>query len=261
MNSFGSPDALFPWEQDWLEPMHDISVAGWIAESVRYWRSIKKDAFHLGHLVPDGFDAYARLFHPAYRRNEAGENVPVRWAQIAVWNGRTAHPLMQFHRIANPPESNIYGDSEWGNAPQFGSLPSAECQVLAGLLREFTESPDLYYFCFWDGYGQEDFIPTFKRQPKVSVDIRDYFLFRGILDPELAEKKFRYQSPSLWWPSDRAWFVATEIDVKETMIGGGQACIERVLNHSELEAMPVAIDDNVGAWGDTINPPLASTEE
>ena len=47
--------------------------------------------------------------------------------------------------------------------------------------------------------------------------------------------------------------VATEIDFNNTFVGGSAACIERVLAHPELEALPIAIDARVDAYGDTIN--------
>ena len=67
----------------------------------------------------------------------------------------------------------------------------------------------------------------------------------------------RPQSPTVWWPADRAWCVGTEIDFTETLIGGSRACIEAVLNHPELEALPITLDARLDSRGDTINPPIA----
>ena len=61
------------------------------------------------------------------------------------------------------------------------------------------------------------------------------------------------QSPNIWWPEDRAWCVATEIDSLDTYIGGSKACIERVLGHPDLEALPIGLGARVDASGDTIN--------
>jgi hypothetical protein len=51
------------------------------------------------------------------------------------------------------------------------------------------------------------------------------------------------QSPSLWWPDDRAWCVASEIDFCSTYVGGSPALIERVLGDDRLEAIPVRLED------------------
>jgi hypothetical protein len=47
-------------------------------------------------VVPAGFEAYARIFHPAGRDDEPG---PVRWRDVAAANGRAAHPGMQWPSI------------------------------------------------------------------------------------------------------------------------------------------------------------------
>lgn len=35
-------------------------------------------------------------------------------------------------------------------------------------------------------------------------------------------------TPSLWWPDDRTWCVATEIDFRWTYVGGSQVCINEI---------------------------------
>lgn len=44
-----------------------------------------------------------------------------------------------------------------------------------------------------------------------------------------------WQSANLWWPNDRAWFVATEIDLMSTYVGGTQAYIDAVLGDPNPE--------------------------
>jgi hypothetical protein len=51
-------------------------------------------------------------------------------------------------------------------------------------------------------------------------------------------------SPNLWWPDDRAWCVATEIDLAWTYVGGPAALISDVLANPRLEAQPASPDDN-----------------
>ena len=62
------------------------------------------------------------------------------------------------------------------------------------------------------------------------------------------------RAPSIWWPEDRAWCVATEMDVTETLVGGREACIEQILRQPELETLPITLDGLVDYKGDTINP-------
>jgi hypothetical protein len=62
------------------------------------------------------------------------------------------------------------------------------------------------------------------------------------------------QSASLWWPADRAWFVATDIDLVTTFVGGSAACVRDVLDHPLLEAAPVPADQRFTWDADTVNP-------
>ena len=50
-------------------------------------------------------------------------------------------------------------------------------------------------------------------------------------------------SPNLWWPDDRAWCVATEIDLAWTYVGGPAALISDALANPGLEAQPASPDD------------------
>jgi hypothetical protein len=45
---------------------------------------------------------------------------------------------------------------------------------------------------------------------------------------------------NLWWPDDRAWCVATEIDLAWTYVGGPAALIGDVLANPHLEAQPAS---------------------
>src|ERR1700690_92440 len=69
--------------------------------------------------VPKGFEAYARVFHPA----TDPEWNPVRWADVAKVCGTTPHREMQWHAIAGLPEDENYRNSRWpGQNPLTGSL-------------------------------------------------------------------------------------------------------------------------------------------
>ena len=61
------------------------------------------------------------------------------------------------------------------------------------------------------------------------------------------------QRASLWWPEDRAWCVATDVDLMTTYVGGGPECIDALVTDDELEAMPVSIDQPVTWDSDQLN--------
>ena len=49
-------------------------------------------------VVPAGFEAYARVLHPAEEPLHGGDRV-VRWAEVAAWSGLPLRPGSQFHSI------------------------------------------------------------------------------------------------------------------------------------------------------------------
>ena len=58
-------------------------------------------------------------------------------------------------------------------------------------------------------------------------------------------------APNLWWPADRSWCVATEIDLAWTYVGGPAGLIEAVLGDERIEALPAGPGDpltTVEAW-------------
>jgi hypothetical protein len=64
-----------------------------------------------------------------------------------------------------------------------------------------------------------------------------------------------YRSPSLWWPDDRAWCVATDVEMRETYLGASRACVNRLLTDERLEIMRVTADQDITWESDVINGP------
>ncbi len=249
----GVPPPPVPREPDGAELLEYVAPAGWIAECL--WRGTLQTGTLVGCVIPEGFEAYARIFHPAEQRLENGERHRVSWSTVASWNGKVVHPEAAFHRIANL-DPMMYKKPSWGRAPFAGTLPEEECKPLVDVLSEFTSTPELCYFAVWEGYGGLD-----ERLGKEAAKLespyldRAYYIFRGQLDGILSfyEWSFFYRSPNIWWPEDRAWCVATDIDSLDSYVGGSEACIERILEHPGLEAFPTTVDTLANGIGDTIN--------
>ena len=95
---------------DGAEFVEDVSAARWVEDSLSNFGTLRS-------MLPDGFAAYARVFHPAYMNGDRER--PVRWSTVASWTGRTVHPLMQFERVAGlrPDPRVVYPDPPWGAHP------------------------------------------------------------------------------------------------------------------------------------------------
>jgi hypothetical protein len=87
-------------------------------------------------------------------------------------------------------------------------------------------------------------------------------LFRGPLEIALKGPWTRWhQTPNLWWPHDRAWFVATEIDFDSTLVGGSHALIDALLANDALEALEITLDTRLDWFGDELNPVESAPED
>jgi hypothetical protein len=107
------------------------------------------------------------------------------------------------------------------------------------------------FFGVWSGFG---FIVA--DAPALALPGREHWLLRCPIDlatANMAEEPSE-QSASLWWPADRTWFVATDIDLVTTFVGGSAACIDDVLASPALEAARVAVDQPFTWDADTVNP-------
>ncbi len=205
-------------------------------------------------MIPDGYEAYARVFHPAYRGGTRRD--PVTWREIAASNGRVAHPQMQFGAIAGG-WGNAYGSPSarpelWSQEPTTGSLPIELARTLVALLRPFTSTPETCLFAIWEGWGD---LPR-GAASTLEMPQRRYYLAEGPIEAATAGfTPLRFQSASMWWPADRAWFVSTEVDLCWTYVAGSRSCVDAVLRARELEALPARVSDRCIWDSDTVNPP------
>ena len=103
---------------DGLEVMNTVDPAEWVREGL--WAYDREKGVLAGEIIPEGFDSYARVFHPAELQRPDQSWEKVRWSDVAGWNGKVVHPQMQFHRIANLAEPPRYPKPEWGRSPFMG---------------------------------------------------------------------------------------------------------------------------------------------
>jgi hypothetical protein len=275
---------------DGVQLVLDVEPAGWVL--ARLLPRDRSAGVRVGEVVPTGFEAYARIFHPA---REEPTMTSVRWSTLARRNGRTVHPEMQLEHLVGSLEIHRVPDLE---APEEGRLPRSELETLVDVLGAHTAPRDLTWFAVWEGFGifgaglstisstpalyassgeslrargdreraerqrarraeeQLAAIPKLEIGPSShGAAFRAYLVFRGPIDraSKLAFNGWE-QSPNLWWPDDRSWCVATEVDGYSTYVGGSAACIEAILRDDRLESLPSDPDNRFDLWSDRINP-------
>jgi hypothetical protein len=217
-------------------------------------------------IVPNGFDAYARILHPAQLPSDGRQLI--RWCEVARWSGLPLNDLAQWHDISLP-QLKPAPEPPWhGQGPEEGSPYVADIDALVDHLAAFTSSSERSYFCVWVGYlglGSATFAPRGAPQVKrpmrgapkavVALPHREYGLVEAPLSFATSLDGVSdgfHKTANLWWPEDRAWCVASEIDLRWTYVGGSGELIAQILADERLEALPVLPGDPsslvVGGW-------------
>jgi hypothetical protein len=137
-----------------------------------------------------------------------------------------------------------------GAPPRAGTLAPEAARAVASILARHTSTPGRCWFAVWDGWGAGY---AFDRAAAATFALpnRRYHLASGpaaaagtsVLLPPWT------QSASLWWADDRAWCVATEVDLYSSFVG----CDERAAD--ELTACGLYRVDRVApttgiTWAD-----------
>jgi hypothetical protein len=100
----------------------------------------------------------------------------------------------------------------------------------------------------WEGYGTAwtGLNRLAEIAPRVTLEHRNCLLFRG---PVGAASVFRtdrwFQSPTLWWPADQAWCVASELDIYSTYIAATALAIRALVDHPALEVLECMPDQDI----------------
>ncbi len=224
-------------------PAQSPEPAEWLAERLLGPWSGPEQGNLVGAIVPTGFEAYARVF-PSL---ELSAEKRLRWAELAAVNGRVAHSLMEFHLIASPTPGHGPSPFDPDRDGPLGPMLGTEIREFAEILRDFTRTPGLCWYCVWVGYGG---IAEAETGARIHHSMRDYFLSSG---PIGEVTSFDGEGPDIWWPDDRAWCVGSDTDLAATYVGGSSGCIDALLGSEALEALPVSSDDRVDVHADVIN--------
>jgi len=252
------------------------------------WRSGTPAA--IGFLLPRGFEAYARVLHPAF-----DDRGPVTWATVAEASGTLLHPEAQWDRLAGNRELDPRGEGpepvRWaGHEPRAGCLHRPAFEALVEVLGRHTSTPERTFVAFWVGYGTWPHawfgLPTTRRP------VRESYLFeRPVADvvtlcaeaPAVAyalgtpigtavafcsdgstrtptpDEQFEtmapheWQSPSAWWPADHAWATSNDTDLDSTLVGGSRALVDDLLADERLEVLAWPVDGSLWSGADTLN--------
>lgn len=249
---------MYEWLPPEVELMTDVSAAQWVSTRLHQWAP---DGVRIASHMPDVFEAYARVFHPAGDRG-----VPAygqRWADLAARSGIAFHADIAFLEVAGlkTEEDRVLDEI----APMEGTLPFSTLESLVALLAAHGDEDGPAWFCLWDGNGtwwkgahgvttadgrtdprleriDDERDRVLRSTPSVPGPSRAYFLMRGPLRSVVPLfDAAGSQSPNLWWPGSRDWLVSTEVDGYSTYVGGSRRLIDDLLVSRLVEALETDI--------------------
>jgi hypothetical protein len=194
--------------------------------------------------VPPVFEAYARVFHPAYET----PHHPVAWKAVAQANNRIARPAMEWGSLVG---SWHLEDQPglWDSPPDTGRLPVPTAEELSRIVGQFSGAAAVAY-ALWNGYGGI----AIANADLIELPNRPMYVITGSIDDATEPFGIPERTANLWWATDRQWCVATDIDLMTTYVGGSAPCVQAVLRSNALEALPVSSDQRITWDADTINP-------
>jgi hypothetical protein len=208
-------------------------------------------------IVPAGFDAYVRVFHPAAdlgAADDRSQDVAVTWREIARRCGTTAHPRMQLHALTGTWDAFYRAvPGVYDHPPSVGTLPQPTALAVSAALAGHTGTPDRCWFAAWEGMGslRHDVAAA----PRFEVPHRRYHLLQGGIGAaaeSIGREPWEW-SAQIWWPDDHAWCVATEVDLNTTYIGCSRDCRDALVGRSGLEALEIAPTSGISYESDEVN--------
>jgi hypothetical protein len=254
--------------EDWsgfatqFEFSEDVAAADWLRKRV-------VDSGVGWSMMPAGFEAYVQVLHPAL----GSDGSEVSWREIADLVGLPLLPGVWFEDLEERAPADRL-QRPWVQQPSVGEVPEAVLDAMMPILVGQTTTRE-GWFAVWEGsdlgdghlvsvawhvddpprpgtpsrYRSRSTLPrSVLEGPKLRLPYRDYLMLTGPLnavgklgvwaawDPG-DSRHFHRITPNLWWPEDRAWCAANEIDASWTCIGGTRQLVQEVLSAPGLETL------------------------
>ena len=158
-----------------MEWTRDVSAGDWLRERIDDpWTWTMHD------VVPRGFEAYARVFHPASVTELPGERLPtieewvavtadehlrvserlvtrdLSWREAAGIFGTVFHPTAQWSSLTQQEDTGgtlVTPDGRWVDPPESGQLLPELLAAIASILAQHTTTPDDGVVALWEGHG------------------------------------------------------------------------------------------------------------
>lgn len=214
-----------------VEPSRDVEAARWLVDRLH---SLGRD---VGSVVPGGFPAYVRIDHPI----ADGADEPQAGGLVAGDAGALAALLARFTRTPD--------DCWFCLWDGYGDVTGAVAVFVAG--GDDAERRDAERRAQAELAERKRAVASVVGEcGRVEAPGREYLLFRGpvtavtaasagaagVGSPVHIPTLEALDGPNLWWPADRAWVVASEIDLAWTYVAGPPALADAVVADERFAA-------------------------
>lgn len=257
--------ATQPFEE--LTPAGDTSHTDWIVDA------LPPAAPGVRFRIPGGYESILRIHHPHHEG--------ARWADVApdllVPGGDNVEVSWPLHERIDAEEGSLDTSIVDQLIPLLAAATSTSTRCHYGLWRgfgEFAPRSGLMVYTSakspWGRLRQRRAQAVLQRRADATRQVarhfiercavrewwggRDFALFDGTIDDVRSvgsaslfaaldgRQEIDRRSPQWWWPEDRAWFVATEIDDPWTYLAGTDDLIAAV-EALDLESVRVSYDE------------------
>ena len=212
----------------------DIGAIDWIA------RSLHEFGKDVGSVILSDYSKYVRIMHPISLRSvEDHSRRSMRWSELAALRSQTLGSALRELADLRTPAFTVDGEAFSVDHSPVGSLTENLSKMLGRQLAMHTATPSSCYFALWEGWMTS--LTLAAANLTRDINRRRYVLFHGRVDEaarSFEPDEYRFRSANLWWPEDRAWIVATDIDFHWTYVAGSAECIAQILRSDAFEAYP-----------------------
>jgi hypothetical protein len=227
-----------------VEPSRDVGAARWLVDRLH---PLGRD---VGSVVPPGFAAYVRLEHPVEDPADEDDE-PWEGGLLAADAEALAALLAGFTSTPDDCWFGLwdgYGDVTGAVAVFVATdqpAGAADAESVERAQRRAEDELDRRKQAIADVVG---------RCGRVDAPDREYLLFRGPVSAVTAASTAGagfgpvldvLDGPNLWWPADRAWVVASEIDLAWTYVAGPEALADTLLADPRFAASLTAPTDPI----------------
>ena len=183
----------------------------------------------VGLYVPKGFEACVRIPHPKWK------TVPEQTPGSIFYQGWCKPVAVDSEEEAFQPDE--------------GQLIGPWAAALFETLGRASSAPDLPCFCgLWGGYGVRDRPPTSRFWIRMDLDFLLYRVPLNVIGTWLSTHREPDPTniPSIIWPEDRRWCVATPFNGFCTYVAGSHNLIEELLLlRNEIDVRVASLDDEL----------------